>query len=109
MIDAVEEIAKPLLEEALAISGKQERETALSATNDKVMKTLAPEGQEPRFALTNIKAALKQVSSKYMRKMILEKKRRTDGRSTTDIRASTLSKACCPAHTAAAYLPVERL
>ena len=60
------------------------------------MKTLAPEGQEPRFALNDIKTALKQVSSKYMRKMILEKKRRTDGRSTTDIRAIDIEQSLLP-------------
>ncbi len=95
-VDAVENIAKPLLEDALMIVNKQERETALAQVNEKVMKTLAPEGEEPRFALNDIKIALKQVSSKYMRKMILEKKHRTDGRSTTEIRAIDIEQSLLP-------------
>jgi polyribonucleotide nucleotidyltransferase len=96
VIDAVENIAKPMLEEALLISSKQDRETALSQMNETVVKTLLPEGEEPRFAANDIKQAIKQVSSKYMRKMILEQKRRPDGRSTTDIRPIDIEQSLLP-------------
>lgn len=96
VLDAVEAIVKPTIEDALSIINKMERETAQAQIDEKVKKTLMPEGEEPKFAPNDIKQALKAISSKYMRKMILDKKRRSDGRSTTDIRAIDIEQSLLP-------------
>lgn len=94
--DAVDKIAQPLLEAALRIKDKLERETALAAVNEKVLKALLPEGETPKYQLNDIKMAIKNVSSKYMRKMILKERVRTDGRSTTEIRKIDIEQALLP-------------
>lgn len=86
VLDAVEKIANPLLESALRIPEKQKREIAQTAIKDAVAKELLPEGKESLFSATDVAAALKEISSKRMRRMILEENLRSDGRKSTAIR-----------------------
>lgn len=94
--DAVDAIAKPLLEKALRIREKQKREDAIGAVKQAVNDALFPEGKEPKYSEFDVKAALKQVQSKYMRQMILNEKIRSDGRSTKDIRPIDVEQSLLP-------------
>lgn len=96
VIHAVSEIASPLLESALRIQQKQKREEALDAVKEAVNNTLMPEGTEPAFSAPDIAAALKLVSAKMMRRMILAEKLRSDGRGTLDIRPIDIEQAFLP-------------
>jgi len=86
VIDAVSPIAAPLLENALRTADKMEREEALSSIQEKVNSALMPEGEEPKFEPLHIAMAYKEIKAKHMREMVLKEKKRTDGRSPTDIR-----------------------
>jgi len=85
--DSVEKIVSPILPQALRIVEKQKREQTQSEINQKVMDELFPEGATPRFEMRDVQNALKKLSAKYMRNMILEENIRSDGRLTKQIRA----------------------
>ena len=93
---AVHAAAATLLESALRISSKQERETALAEIQATVMKTLIPEGEESKQLKTDVALSYKNLQSSLMRKMILQERRRIDGRGLKDIR---------PIHIEQAFLP----
>lgn len=95
-LDAVEAIAKPLLEKALRIKDKKEREEALEAVKTAVNGALLPEGEEPKFLPLDVAKARKKISAKYMRGMILNEGTRSDGRSTTDIRPIHIEQSPLP-------------
>ena len=86
VLDAVEKIASPLLDAALRIAKKQEREVAQTAVKQAVEKELLPEGKEHIYSPADVAAALKQISSKRMRRMIVEENLRSDVRKSTTIR-----------------------
>ncbi len=86
-LKAVEEIATPKLIPALKIRAKAEREEALDAAKKEILLSLCPENEESsEHVLSDVHKAIKSISAKVMRKMILEEGIRSDGRSTTDIR-----------------------
>lgn len=93
---AVHAAAGTLLESALRISSKQEREIALAEIQATVMKTLIPEGEESKQLKTDVALSYKNLQSSLMRKMILQERRRIDGRGLKDIR---------PIHIEQAFLP----
>ncbi len=93
---SVHAAAKDLLESALKISAKRQRETALSEIKQTVLKTLLPEGNGSKQAETDILMAYKNLQSSLMRKMILKEKRRLDGRSLTEIRTIDIEQAFLP-------------
>lgn len=96
VVDAVEVIAKPLLEKAIRIKDKKEREEAMDAIKAAVEEALLPEGEEPKFNPLDVAKARKKVSAKYMRGMVLDEGTRSDGRSTTDIRPIHIEQAPLP-------------
>jgi len=81
--EAVEQAASSKLAEALAIAGKQERDTATDAVKLAVLEELGPrfEGREKELG-----AAFRSVNKKLVRQRILTEKIRIDGRGLTDIR-----------------------
>jgi polyribonucleotide nucleotidyltransferase len=93
---AVEAIAGPKLPSALKIQEKLKREEALSEVNKAVETALLPEGQEHQYSQTAVAAALKSVTAKYMRQMILDENKRSDGRKTTDIRPIHVEQGILP-------------
>lgn len=95
-LDAVEKIAAPLLNAALRIVEKQKREDAINLVKRSVEEALLPIGVDPLFSSTDVAAAFKQISSKHMRKMILDEKIRPDQRSTTCIRAIDVEQSILP-------------
>lgn len=90
-------LATPLLDKALRIALKKAREEALSAVTKTVLETLAPEGTEvKKYSSHDVNYALKELSSKMMRKMILDSNIRSDGRKTTEIRPIDIEQALLP-------------
>lgn len=96
IVDAVSQIAEAPLEKVLRIGDKIERENAQAQIDAKVKEQLCPEGEEPKFPPADVAVALKKISSKLMRKMIVEEKIRSDGRSPTDIRAIDIEQGLLP-------------
>jgi polyribonucleotide nucleotidyltransferase len=94
--NAVRASAASLLESALRISAKKEREKALSEIQKTVMSTLLPLGTESKQAKTDVSVAYKNLQSSLMRKMILEEGRRIDGRKLNEIRPIDIEQSILP-------------
>lgn len=94
--DAVHKTAASSLESALRISAKQEREKSLGEIKETVMKTLLPEGEESKYSKADVAQSYKNLQSSLMRKMILEEKRRIDGRGLKDIRPIDIEQSILP-------------
>ncbi|HSX10443.1 MAG TPA: polyribonucleotide nucleotidyltransferase [Chlamydiales bacterium] len=93
---AVHAAAATLLESALRISSKQEREKALSEIKDTVLSKLLPEGEAPKHSKTDVALAYKNLQSSLMRKMVLQEKKRIDGRSLKEIRPIDIEQSILP-------------
>jgi polyribonucleotide nucleotidyltransferase len=93
---SVESIAKPLLEPALRIKEKQKREEALAEVTKSIYTALLPENETPKYTEAHVVYALKEISSKFMRKMILSENIRPDGRSSTEIRFIDVEQSILP-------------
>lgn len=96
VFDAVENIAGPLLESALRIEDKEKREETLQSIRDKVNEELSPEDTESEFTPIQVSAAMKKTSAKYMRKMIITEKIRSDGRGLKDVRPIDIEQGILP-------------
>lgn len=96
LLNSVESIAAPLLDKALRIVKKQEREQAQADVAAAVNAALLPEGMEPAYSAKDIVAALKAISAKVMRRMIVQENLRSDGRSSTDIRFIDIEQGILP-------------
>ncbi len=84
------------LEHAVQIPEKQKREEAMGKVKEELMSALFPENQEPKFSQIDAKLAFKSIQAKYLRKMILEKKTRSDGRGLKEIRAIDVEPSLLP-------------
>ncbi len=82
----VESITGSLIEEALTIKDKKEREYKFSQIKEKLEETLFPKKEEPKYSKRDVQLSFKNLSSKLMRRMILEDKKRIDGRKLDQIR-----------------------
>lgn len=92
---AVHNAAATLLESALRISAKQEREKTLAEIQAKVFKELIP-AEENKQLKADVAITYKNLQSTLMRKMILKEKKRIDGRGLTDIRAIDIEQSILP-------------
>lgn len=92
----IEKSAASLLDSALRIASKQEREKALAEIQQTVMTTLFPEGGEPQFSKVDALLAYKNLQSSLMRKMVLAEKKRIDGRSLEEIRPIDIEQSILP-------------
>lgn len=81
---------------AVQIGHKQVREEAISEIKDNLLEKLLSDRNEPAFSEADLKMAFKKISSQLMRKMILEKRVRSDGRSLTDIRPIDIETGLLP-------------
>lgn len=98
-LSAVEEHAAADLTAALRIADKKQREKALVALEAKLLQTLSPPDRAEEVAAhspSHISAAVKAISSKYLRKMILEENVRPDGRNPTTIRPIDIEQGLLP-------------
>lgn len=96
LLDEVDRLAKPQLESALRTKEKIAREEALNAARKAVTDVLLPEGAEPKYPANDVDAALKTISSHYMRKMILDENIRSDGRNSKQIRQIDIEQSLLP-------------
>lgn len=97
VVNDVEAEMKSLLNEALRIVNKKEREAALAEIDKKVTQIFCPEGSEnPARDAFHVNAAIKKIKSKYMRQMIVDENVRSDGRSPTDIRFIDIEQGLLP-------------
>lgn len=75
------------LEKALFLSNKKEREDTLNKIQAQVVAALLPEGEEkPRFKEKEVLGGLKEVKSRILRRVALDKGLRCDGRNPKEIR-----------------------
>lgn len=93
---AIEERAHPLLNQALRIGLKQQREDAIAQATKSILEVFLPEGEEPKYPELFVKHAFKEIQSKMMRQMILNEKVRSDGRSSTEIRPIDIELSLLP-------------
>lgn len=94
--NAVHASAATLLESALRISSKQEREKTLAEIQASVLSTLLAGKEESKQARADVLLAYKDLQSSLMRKMILEEGRRIDGRKLNEIRPIDIEQAILP-------------
>lgn len=95
-LTAVESIATPLIESAIRINDKKQREMALSKAHADVLSQLLPDEQEKKHLEADVEAALKHTSSQCMRKMILTENLRSDGRNSKQIRPISIEQGILP-------------
>jgi len=79
-------IAEADLREAYKITEKQERYAAVDAVKARVIETLLPEGEEPRFEKEAVAEVFKELQAKIVRWNILDTSSRIDGRSLDTVR-----------------------
>lgn len=97
LFDEVEALATPHFGAALRIKLKQEREEALSNATKAVLDSFIPkEDEDEKYPLPHVQYALKEVSSKLMRQMILKENVRSDGRKSTEIRPIDIEQSMLP-------------
>jgi polyribonucleotide nucleotidyltransferase len=92
----VESLISPRLKAALRIAEKQKREDLQSQLDAEVMSTLRPEGGEAKYEEMDIRSALKLLSSRHLRDMILNEDHRSDGRNTRTIRPIVIEQHLLP-------------
>lgn len=95
-LEAVEKVIQAPLREALRIPEKLKREAVIEDIKTRLIEELLPEGQEPRFKPSDVEKAFKEISSKLMRRMILEENKRSDGRKSTEIRPIHIEQGILP-------------
>jgi polyribonucleotide nucleotidyltransferase len=93
---AVHSTSASLIEAALRISSKQEREKTLADIKEAMVKTLFPEGETPKYKKVDVMFTFKNLQSSLMRKMVLDGKKRIDGRGLKEIRAIDVEQSILP-------------
>jgi len=94
LIDRVNSIACPKLEQAMEIIGKQERTDAVSQIKTDLEAEINPEGEDDlKGTLGNV---FHDAEKNVVRKMILEKQKRVDGRSLNEVRPISIKMGYLP-------------
>lgn len=94
IVHAVHASANDLLKAALCIPSKSQRETVLAEIQQTVLQTLV--SQDSKNLKADVLLAFKQLQSTLMRRMILETKKRIDGRGLKDIRPIAIEQGLLP-------------
>lgn len=92
IVQAVRSIVEDKLKEATKIKEKKLREKAF----DDIEGLLESITGEDKYPMRDVKAAFTKISSEVMRRMILDEKIRSDGRSTVDIRPIDIVQSILP-------------
>ncbi|NNL31441.1 MAG: polyribonucleotide nucleotidyltransferase, partial [Gemmatimonadetes bacterium] len=92
----VEDMAADRVAEALQLSDKQERSQAMAAVTEDVISQLVSEDHGWEEHQKDIKETLRGIEKQTMRRQILEKGERADGRGLDDIRAITCEVGVLP-------------
>ncbi|MCE5294938.1 MAG: polyribonucleotide nucleotidyltransferase [Chlamydiales bacterium] len=97
IVKAVDSLIGNDLRQVLRTKEKQLREDGSGKLMVQALSELAtPTTSEPQYSESDVKAAFKKLSSNIMRKMIIDDKIRSDGRSTTDIRQIDIEQGYLP-------------
>ncbi len=88
----IQEIALSDIQAAIVTPGKFERENAVKAVYNKILEDLAV----PEEEISGYKEAFKGVEKAELRKLVVEKKTRADGRGLKDIRPITIKVGLLP-------------
>lgn len=94
--NGVRAAAETSLHAALRINSKLEREQAIAQIKAEVMASLMPEGGEANPSKADVSMAFKNLQSTLMRKMVIEEKRRIDGRDLKEIRPIYIEQSILP-------------
>ncbi len=94
--NAVHAASASLLESALRISLKQEREKVIAEIKESVLKTVLAETSETKYNKVDVVLSFKNLQSSLMRKMVLAEKKRIDGRGLKDIRPIDVEQSILP-------------
>lgn len=86
LLTEIEKRIAASLKTAIRKPVKLEREEAIDSIEEQILQDLLPEEGTGEYSAVEIKAAYKKISSKYMRRLILEENVRADGRKVKDIR-----------------------
>ncbi|HEY7747790.1 MAG TPA: polyribonucleotide nucleotidyltransferase [Aestuariivirgaceae bacterium] len=86
LYEDIKRLAEAELRSAYAIAGKEERREAIQAIKDKIIETLAPEGQLDAPSPLRIADTFKQLEKAIVRGTILETGHRIDGRDLVTVR-----------------------
>jgi polyribonucleotide nucleotidyltransferase len=78
------------------IKDKGARETELSQVTEEILAHLFPEGEESKYSKVDVMATFKKVRAHHMREMILQEKRRSDGRTCEEIRGINVEVGLLP-------------
>ncbi len=93
--DAVHSFCAHRLQTALRHVGKQERETAIAEIKNDLIAELLPE-TDAKFKKQDVMPAFKNLQSDLMRKMILNEKKRIDGRALNEVRKIDVEQSILP-------------
>ncbi|MDB4983742.1 MAG: pnp [Myxococcales bacterium] len=93
IVNRVAQLANEKIGAAMAIRDKHERYGALDAAGSQTVEALLPEFPE---RAPEIKEAYESAKKKHLRELVLETKRRIDGRGTADIRQITCEVGVLP-------------
>jgi polyribonucleotide nucleotidyltransferase len=96
LLATVKAKALPMLQRAAITYVKKEREKEIASGSKAIIEELTSESHTPKYEARDVKAALEQVSSAFMRETIFETGIRWDGRSNTDIRPITIEQGLLP-------------
>ncbi len=95
--EEVHEFAAARLDKALRVKEKQVREESIKTISDELVAKYFLEGEtSPNYKLNDVKAAFKKVQSDLMRKMILDENKRSDGRTSDQIRPIDIEMSILP-------------
>jgi len=94
LVERVNSIACPKLEQAMEITGKQERTNAVSQIKTDLEAEINPEGEDDlKGTIGNL---FHDAEKNVVRKMILEKKKRVDGRNLNEVRPISIKTGYLP-------------
>lgn len=93
---AVREKAEPMLQKASSTKEKKAREKILSEGKKEIIKSLSQADEPNTYPSILVKKAVDDISSEYMREMILKEGIRWDGRGLKEIRPITIDQHFLP-------------
>ena len=94
LVEQINSIACPKLEQAMGITGKQERTNSVSQIKADLETEINPEGEDDlKGILGNV---FHDAEKNVVRKMILEKKKRVDGRNLNEVRPISIKTGYLP-------------
>jgi polyribonucleotide nucleotidyltransferase len=97
LIDEVDQFAQERIDKALRVKEKQVREDTIDQISEELFSKYFPEGEiSPKYKKNDVKSAFKKVQSNLMRKMILDENKRSDGRTSDQIRAIDVEMSLLP-------------